>query len=97
MRLEQINETILRALGEILSKELEFDLSIFITVLGVETSPDREKSRIEISVFPDAKRFKVLRDLQKRAPFLRSIMAKKVRGRRVPELIFVLPNQTPAN
>ncbi len=94
MRIEQVNETILRQLSEILLRELDFSLETFVTITKVETTADKSMARVSLQVLPETAGPKVLRQIVKGAPYFRSLLSQKVRGRHVPELRFALDDNS---
>lgn len=62
----------------------------FVSVLEVNTTNDLSYSKIKISIFPDEKKQQIFNVIKNSIPFLRKQVAKNVKLRVVPELIFVL-------
>ncbi len=61
----------------------------FVTVTGVEVTPDLHLARVYFTVFGDDKQRKdSQKGLQSAVPFLRRELAKRLRMRYVPDLLF---------
>lgn len=62
----------------------------FVTVTEVKASDDLKHAQVYVSVFEDAKRAKTHKILKSSAKFIRSELAKRVKIKFIPELIFKL-------
>ncbi len=62
----------------------------FVTVTDVKASDDLKHAQVYVSVFEDAKRAKTHKILKSSAKFIRSELAKRVKIKFIPELIFKL-------
>ncbi len=85
-RLEKINNLIKRELSHIISEHIERAKDNFITVVAVNTSPDLSYANVYISALKDEDQ--IIETLNKRSPFLRALLGKKVRLRKIPQLRF---------
>ncbi len=62
----------------------------FVTVTAVKASDDLKHAQVYVSVLEDAKRVKTHKILKSSAKFIRSELAKRVKIKFIPELIFKL-------
>jgi ribosome-binding factor A len=87
-RMRRVNE----ALREVLSEgigELKDPRIGFVTVTGVETSPDLRQARVYVSVLgPPAKRRATVAGLQSSHGVLQSRINRELRLKRTPQLTF---------
>ena len=52
-RIQKVNTLIKKTVAEMLTKELDLKLGVFLTVVKVDTSPDLRYTKVFISVFPE--------------------------------------------
>ena len=90
-RLERVNQLIRQELSELLRRETKDPrLSGYISINSVETSPDLQHARVFVScICEEEKKKDILSALSHSAGFFRSVLAKRLKMRRVPELHFV--------
>ncbi len=95
-RTERVNQQLHREIANILQHDFkhrypEVDM---VTVSGVEVSRDLSHAKVFVSfLFEDEDKNKSdLRTLKQGAGFVRSLLAKKIRMRAVPTLVFLLDN-----
>ena len=88
-RIERINELIRTTIAEIISRELELPLGVFVTVVKVDTSRDLRYARVFVSVFPEKKFGKTMELLQKKIYTVQGIINKKLHMKPLPRLEFV--------
>ena len=88
-RNEKINNALKQAISEIIQEEImEFSSDNFITVMYVIASPDLNKADVYVSALKDLEN--VIEMLNKRAPYIRHLLGKKIKGlRRLPKLNFI--------
>lgn len=91
-RILKINNEIQRELSSLIAYKLKDPRleGVFVTVLDVNTTNELSYSRIKISVFPEEKREQTFNIIKSSIPFLRREIAKNVKLRITPELIFSL-------
>ena len=65
-RINRVNELIRTTIAEIISREIELPLGVFVTVVKVDTSRDLRYARVFVSVFPEKKFGKTMEFLQKK-------------------------------
>ena len=81
---ESVREVISEALGELKDPRIGF-----VTVTGVETSPDLRHARVFVSVLgSEAKRAKTLDGLAAAHGVLQARVARELRMKRTPQLAF---------
>jgi len=87
-RMRRVNESVRQVLSEALP-ELKDPRIGFVTVTGVETSPDLRHARVFVSVFgPERKRKATLEGLAAAHGVLQSRLAHELRMKRTPQLAF---------
>jgi ribosome-binding factor A len=86
--MRRVNEAVREVVSEGVS-ELKDPRIGFVTVTGVETSPDLRHARVFVSVLgSDAKRAKTLDGLAAAHGVLQARVAKELRMKRTPQLAF---------
>lgn len=87
-RMRRVNEAVRHVLSEALP-ELKDPRIGFVTVTGVETSPDLRHARVFVSVFgPERKRQATLDGLEAAHGVLQARIARELRLKRTPQLAF---------
>ena len=87
-RMRRVNESVRQVLSEALP-ELKDPRIGFVTVTGVETSPDLRQARVFVSVLGSArKRKQSLEGLAAAHGVLQSHLARELRMKRTPTLAF---------
>jgi len=87
-RMRRVNESLRQVLSEALL-ELKDPRIGFVTVTGVETSPDLRHARVFVSVLgSEAKRTKTLDGLAAAHGVLQARVARELRMKRTPQLAF---------
>jgi len=90
-RSERLGELIRQTVGAFLASQVRDPRIGFVTITGVEVSPDLSHARIRVSVMgSDEEREKSLEGLGSAARFLRAQLAKEIHLRTAPELRFEL-------
>jgi ribosome-binding factor A len=86
--MRRVNESVRQVLSEAVG-ELKDPRFGFVTVTGVETSPDLRHARVYVSVFgPDESRRDSLAGLEAAHGVLQSRLASELRMKRTPQLAF---------
>ena len=90
-RLEQVADLLRAELSDLLRREMQDPRLGFVTIIGVEVSPDLRSARVRVSCYGDetAQR-ESMRALRGAAGFLRREIGRRVRLRTIPELHFRL-------
>jgi ribosome-binding factor A len=87
-RMRRVNEAVKEVVSEGLG-ELKDPRIGFVTVTGVETSPDLRHARVFVSVLgSEAKRRKTLAGLEAAHGVLQARLARQLRMKRTPQLAF---------
>ncbi|MEK9130184.1 MAG: 30S ribosome-binding factor RbfA [Patescibacteria group bacterium] len=89
-RVQQINETIRQELSQVILREVEFDLGTMVTIIRTSTDSELKNIKIFLRVFPENKERKSLNLLNKRKPFLQSLLKKKIILRYIPQIRFFI-------
>jgi ribosome-binding factor A len=87
-RMRRVNEAVREVISEAVG-ELKDPRIGFVTVTGVETSPDLQHARVFVSVLgSEAKRAKTLTGLTAARGVLQARLARELRMKRTPQLAF---------
>lgn len=90
-RIERVEQELKKELNSLIAYELNDPrINAVISVTRVETAKELKFARVFISVFSKDKHDEVLKILNNAAPYLRSLLFKRLKIREVPELNFVL-------
>lgn len=87
-RVLKINELIHHHIAELLPREVDFKLGVFVTVSRVDTTPDLRYTRIFISIFPAKETPYVLATLKKERGALQNKLNKKLHMKPLPRIVF---------
>lgn len=89
-RIERINHLILREISELLRTEVKDPrLGTFITITEVVTSPDLRHARVLVSSINGVEaKEETLNALVAASGFLRNELSKRLKLRRIPDLVF---------
>ncbi|HLM84009.1 MAG TPA: 30S ribosome-binding factor RbfA [Candidatus Bathyarchaeia archaeon] len=88
-RIDRVNELIKSKIAEIISRELELPLGVFVTVVKVDTSRDLRYARVFVSVFPEKQFGKTMEFLQKKIFLMQGILNKQLHMKPLPRIEFV--------
>jgi ribosome-binding factor A len=84
-----VGNLIREELAEMVRRELDDPRLDAVSFTGVEVTEDFRYARVHVSYFgPEAERGDVLEVLGRAAPYLRSLLGRRIRLRRTPELSF---------
>ncbi len=89
-RIERVNNLIRREVSELLQRQVKDPrLGNLVTITGVSTSPDLKSVKIFVShIGSEEEKQALLKGLSAASGFLRNELSKRLKLRRVPELIF---------
>ena len=89
-RIERVNTLIRQEISELLNRQVKDPrLGGFVAITEVSTSPDLRKAKVFVSCMGDKEeRWEVLSVLTAASGFFRNELAKRLRLRHIPELIF---------
>ncbi|MCF7870999.1 MAG: 30S ribosome-binding factor RbfA [Candidatus Omnitrophica bacterium] len=90
IRLEKINAEIRRQLMKIIQQEIDDPNIGLITLTKVDTSSDLEEAKVYFSLLDQNKQQKVKKILDEMKGFIKTLLAKKVRLKKTPDLVFRL-------
>jgi ribosome-binding factor A len=86
--MRRVNEAVRQVLSEAIG-ELKDPRIGFVTITGVETSPDLRHARVYVSVFgPEKSRSRSLTGLEAAHGVLQARIARELRMKRTPQLAF---------
>jgi ribosome-binding factor A len=87
-RMRRVNESVRQVLSEEIGRLKDPRIG-FVTVTGVDTSPDLRQARVFVSVFgSERKREETLAGLEAAHAVLQSAVARELRLKRTPQLVF---------
>ncbi len=88
-RMRRVNEAIREVLSEAIAAGLKDPRIGFVTVVGVDTSPDLRAAKVYISVLGDEnEREQSLQGLEHCHGYLQSLIGKQLAMKRTPQLTF---------
>ncbi|SCW42378.1 ribosome-binding factor A [Paenibacillus tianmuensis] len=89
IRVGRVGEQIKKELSQIIQSELKDPRIGFITVTGVDVTNDFSQAKIFLSVLgSDEQKEETLKALARGTGFIRSELGKRIRMRKIPELLF---------
>jgi ribosome-binding factor A len=89
-RMRRVNEAVREVVSSHISGDLKDPRIGFVTVTGVETSPDLRHARVYVSVLGEqSRREDALEGLRSAAGFLQARVGQELRMRRTPTLEFI--------
>ena len=89
-RMRRVNEAVREVLSGHIAEDLKDPRIGFVTVTGVDTSPDLRHARVYVSILgSDEERQAALVGLQSSAGFLQSKVGSELRMKRTPTLEFI--------
>jgi ribosome-binding factor A len=86
MRRDRVASVLAREISNIVAHELKDPRRGFITITSVDLSPDLKSARVFFSCLDNKK--KSMRTLERAKGFIRSILARRMRMRSIPDLEF---------
>ena len=93
-RIERVNSAIQKEISELLQREVRDPrLSTLISVTKVDTAPDMKTTRVYISdLGNEAERLETIKVLASAAGFFRHELARTLKLRYTPEILFIADN-----
>lgn len=89
IRVGRVGEQIKKELSQIIQSELKDPRIGFITVTGVDVTNDFSQAKVYLSVLgSDEQKEETLKALTRSTGFIRSELGKRIRMRKIPELLF---------
>jgi len=88
-RVERLGEQFRREITEILQREVKDPRIGYVTITGVDVTPDLFHARVYVRIMGDeARKAEALKGLDAAAPFIRGELGQRLHIRRIPELRF---------
>jgi ribosome-binding factor A len=89
VRVGRVGEQIKKEISQIIQSELKDPRIGFITVTGVDVTNDLSQAKVFLSVLgTDEQKEDTLKALGRSSGFIRSELGKRIRLRKIPELLF---------
>ncbi|MEK8130186.1 30S ribosome-binding factor RbfA [Paenibacillus filicis] len=89
IRVGRVGEQIKKEISQIIQSELKDPRIGFITVTGVDVTNDYSQAKVYLSVLgTDEQREETLKALARSSGFIRSELGKRIRIRKIPDLLF---------
>lgn len=88
-RIRQVNELLRKLIGEIVSREIELPLDVFVTITKVETARDLKHAKVFLTVLPDSKRVSTIRMIDRRVGMIQGMLRKRIEMKFIPRITFV--------
>ncbi|MDI6717261.1 MAG: 30S ribosome-binding factor RbfA [Actinomycetota bacterium] len=89
-RTQRVGELIKEEISDIIHKELKDPRIGFVTITGVDVTPDLRIAKVYISVLGNREqKERTLSGLQSSSGFIRKVLSKRIKMKHFPELRFV--------
>ncbi|MBN3039991.1 MAG: 30S ribosome-binding factor RbfA [Candidatus Omnitrophica bacterium] len=88
VRMDKINQEIRKQIMEVIQREIDDPTLEFLSITSVRTTSDLQECRIYFSMLQDDKYPQAKETLEKMKGFIRSSLAKKIRLKVLPQLVF---------
>lgn len=89
LKIERLNNLIMREVSIILETEVKDRGIEFVTVTAVKTVSDLSYSKIYVTILNDEKRNDIMKALKGASGFIRTELANRIEVRHVPKLEFI--------
>ena len=89
LKIERLNNIIMREVSMILEREVKDRGIEFVTVTAVKTTSDLSFSKIYVTVLDDSKKDETMKALANASGFIRKTLADRIEVRHIPKLEFV--------
>jgi len=89
-RIQKINSLIREQIGEIITRELDIKLGVFLTIAKVDTTRDLRYTHIFVSVFPEKEGNYAMVALENEKGNIQRILNKRLNMKILPKIIFRL-------
>lgn len=93
-RIDKVNELLRREVSALFARELEFPLGTVVTITSVETESRLEHATVLVSIYPSDKKDATLTLIHRRAPFIQSLLNRRLHMHHVPELRYAYDVQS---
>lgn len=94
-RIDKINELIRQRVAEIISRRLSLKPGVFVTVTGVDTSPDIRYTRLSVSVLPENQSRYAIKTLENESFAIQKELNSALKTKFRPQLSFHLDKTHP--
>jgi ribosome-binding factor A len=89
----KFNSLVQEALGEIINREIEFPVDVFVGISRVEATGDLSVARVFVECFPEEKKEAAIKILHDKSDLIRKELAGQIKFRRVPRIVFFLDEE----
>lgn len=89
LKIERLNNLIMREVSIILEREVKDKGIEFVTVTAVKTTSDLSFSKIYVTILNDDKKDEIMKSLKGASGFIRKTLADRIEVRHIPKLEFV--------
>ncbi len=93
-RIARVNQLIKKELSQILLREGDFPPEILVTITRIETTTDLRESRVFISVWPEEKGKKILKNLTEKVYFFQQKLNQRLKMKPIPKISFLKERKT---
>ncbi|MCF7873892.1 MAG: 30S ribosome-binding factor RbfA [Candidatus Omnitrophica bacterium] len=90
VRIDKINTEMRKQIMKIVQQEIDDPNVGLVTITKVDTKPDLEEAKVYFSILDQTKQKKVKETLDKMKGFIKVLLARKIRLKKIPELVFQL-------
>ncbi len=87
-RMRKVNEMLRETISEIISREIDLPLDVFVTITHVDTTRDLKHATVYITVLPDGKRSSTIQFLQGTHGHIQKELGERVKLKFTPRLHF---------
>ena len=92
-RIDQINELLRAALGDIFRKEVSLKQGVLVTISKVETTRDLRHANVSLSIFPETEELYAMQTMNKELAHIQKTLYTKLYMKPLPR-IHLLPDHT---
>jgi ribosome-binding factor A len=89
-RIDQLNSLLQQELAQLIAREVECPVGLFVTISRVEVAADAESAKVWLSVLPDTRAAEALEAVNHRLPHLQQLLNKRLVMKFVPKITFFL-------
>lgn len=89
LKIERLNNLIMREVSIILEREVKDRGIEFVTVTAVKTTSDLSFSKIYVTILNDDKKDEIMKSLKGASGFIRKTLADRIEVRHIPKVEFV--------
>ncbi|HLD22179.1 MAG TPA: 30S ribosome-binding factor RbfA [Patescibacteria group bacterium] len=86
--MRKVNAQIHRLVSEIIAREIELPLDVFVTVTKVETDRDLRNAKILVTVLPDNRRVSTIHQIERCRGLIQKILGSRLQIKFTPHLHF---------